>query len=99
MVMGLFLIYIRCHSEEVQKWQGRAPVGGRMLRYSGSMRLRDIQRHMNALETEPERHLAYVQDLPTKDLRRLWRVLPKGQKRLLRSFHRALLVRSVEYLG
>jgi hypothetical protein len=63
------------------------------------MRLRDIQRHMNALETEPERHLAYVQALAAKDLRKLWRIEPKCQKRLLRTYHRALLARSVEYLG
>jgi galactokinase len=63
------------------------------------MRLRDIQRHMNALETEPERHLAYVQALPAKDMRKLWRVLPERQKRLLRDFHRALRARAVEYQG
>ena len=54
---------------------------------------------MEALEGDQARHLAYVQGLPAKDMRRLWRVLPEGQKRLLQTYHRALLARSVEYLG
>ena len=68
-------------------------------RYSGRMRLRDILRRLDALEGDQARHLSYVQGLAGKDLRKLWRMLPKGQKRLLRPYHRALLARSVALLG
>lgn len=79
--------------------EGRSPRGAGEFRYPCYMKLRDVRRHMDALESEPERHLAFVQRLTGKDMRRLWRSLPGGQKRLLQTYHRALLARAVEYLG
>ncbi len=50
---------------------------------------------METLEGDQVKHLAYIQGLPSKDMKRLWRSLPQGQKRLLRDFHMALRARSV----